>query len=75
MRFLFGGRVRFVALLAVAVAAMAALPAAARPPGTNGQITFARFSRGKDRGSGQTIPARRAGSACPSRLRTSSLPI
>jgi Tol biopolymer transport system component len=44
MRFLFSGRVRFVALLAVAVAAMAALPAAARPPGTNGQITFARFN-------------------------------
>jgi len=44
MRFLFGGRAHFVALLAVAVAAMAALPAAARPPGTNGQITFARFN-------------------------------
>ena len=44
MRFLFSGRVRLVALLAVAVAAMAAFPAAARPPGTNGQITFARFN-------------------------------
>src|SRR5689334_5416209 len=44
MRFLSSGRVRFVALLAVALAAMAALPAAAAPPGVNGQITFARFN-------------------------------
>src|SRR5438874_808409 len=42
MRFLHGGRVPFVALLAVAFAAVAALPAGARAPGTNGQITFAR---------------------------------
>jgi Tol biopolymer transport system component len=42
MRFLFGGRVRFVALLAVAVAALAASPAAARPPGTNGKILINR---------------------------------
>jgi Tol biopolymer transport system component len=44
MRFLFSGRVRFVALLAVALAAMAALPAAASPRKANGQITFARFN-------------------------------
>src|SRR4029450_2571054 len=42
MRFLHGGRVPLVALLAVAFAAVAALPAGARAPGTNGQITFAR---------------------------------
>src|SRR5207244_11983009 len=40
----FGERVRFVALLAVALAAMAALPAAAAPLEPNGQITFARFN-------------------------------
>src|SRR6266852_6075180 len=44
MRFLHGGRVTLVALLAVAFAAVAALPAAANPSGTNGQITFARFN-------------------------------
>jgi TolB protein len=44
MRFLRGGRVSLVALLAVAFAAVAALPAGARPPGTNGQIAFARFN-------------------------------
>src|SRR5205823_5300960 len=31
-------------LLAVAFVAVAALPAGARPPGTNGQLTFARFN-------------------------------
>jgi Tol biopolymer transport system component len=43
MRFLFNGRVRFV-LIAVAIAAMAAVPAAASPTHANGQITFARFN-------------------------------
>jgi TolB protein len=42
MRFLFGGRFRVVALLVVALAGVAAVSAAASPPGTNGQITFAR---------------------------------
>jgi hypothetical protein len=42
MRFLHGGRVPLVALLVVAFAAVAALPAGASAPGTNGQITFAR---------------------------------
>ena len=40
MRFLIGGRVRFLVLLAVMVAAVAALPAGATPPATNGQIAF-----------------------------------
>jgi len=44
MKFLFTGRVRFVALLAVALAAAAAVSAAAAPRGPNGQITFARFN-------------------------------
>jgi TolB protein len=44
VRFLHGGRVTLVALLAVAFAAVAALPAGANPRGTNGQITFARFN-------------------------------
>ena len=44
MRFLRGGRATLVALLAVAFAAVAALPAGANPRGTNGQITFARFN-------------------------------
>jgi Tol biopolymer transport system component len=44
MRFLHGGRVTLVALLAVTFAAVAALPAGANPRGTNGQITFARFN-------------------------------
>jgi TolB protein len=44
MRFLQGGRVTLVALLAVAFAAVAALPAGANPRGTNGMITFARFN-------------------------------
>jgi len=44
MRFLFNGRGRFVALLAVTLAAAAAVSAAAAPRGTNGQITFARFN-------------------------------
>ena len=44
MRYLFSGRVRWVALLAVALAAAAAVSAAASPRGTNGQITFARFN-------------------------------
>jgi Tol biopolymer transport system component len=43
MRFLFR-RVSFVAALAVVLVSLGALPAAARPPGTNGQITFARFN-------------------------------
>jgi Tol biopolymer transport system component len=46
MKFLFTGRVRFVALLAVTLAAAAAVSAAAAPRGTNGQITFARFNPG-----------------------------
>ena len=40
MRFLRDGHVRLVALLVVAVAAVVALPAAARAPGPNGQIAF-----------------------------------
>jgi Tol biopolymer transport system component len=44
MRFLFNGRVRFVALLAVTLAAAAAVSAAAAPRGTNGQLTFGRFN-------------------------------
>src|ERR1700751_1316332 len=43
MRFLFNGRVRFVALLAVTLAAAAAVSAAAAPRGTNGEATFGRF--------------------------------
>jgi Tol biopolymer transport system component len=42
VRFLLGGRVRLIALLAVAFAAVAALPAAAKVPGSNGRIVFAR---------------------------------
>jgi WD40-like Beta Propeller Repeat len=38
MRLLTGGRVILVALLAAALAAMFAIPAAAKPPGTNGKI-------------------------------------
>ncbi len=44
MRFLFSGRIRLVVLLAVTLAGATALPAGARPPGTNGQITFARLN-------------------------------
>ena len=44
MRLLFGGRFRIVAVLVVVFAGVAALPAGARPPGTNGQITFGRFN-------------------------------
>jgi TolB protein len=44
MRFQFGRRFRVVALLVVALAGVAAVSAAASPPGTNGQITFARFN-------------------------------
>jgi hypothetical protein len=40
MRFLRGGRVRLVALLAVALFALAAFPAGAAVPGTNGKILF-----------------------------------
>ncbi len=40
MRFLIGGRVRFLVLLAVMVAAVAALPAGATVSGTNGKIAF-----------------------------------
>jgi WD40 repeat protein len=43
MRFRFR-RVSFIAALAVVLASVGALPAAATPPGTNGQITFARFN-------------------------------
>lgn len=42
MRFVLRGRVPLVALLAVVVAALAALPARATVAGTNGQIAFAR---------------------------------
>src|SRR4029453_7158533 len=38
LRLLTGGRVILVALLAAALAAMFAIPAAAKPPGTNGKI-------------------------------------
>jgi Tol biopolymer transport system component len=44
MKFSFSGRVRFVALLTFALAAVAAVSAAAAPRGSNGQITFARFN-------------------------------
>jgi Tol biopolymer transport system component len=44
MRFLCSGRVRFAALVAVALAGVAAISAAAAPPGANGQIAFARFN-------------------------------
>ena len=44
MRSLFGRRVLVVALLVVALGGVAALSAGARPLGTNGQITFARFN-------------------------------
>jgi Tol biopolymer transport system component len=44
MRFLFSGRAHLAVLLAVALAAVAAISAAASPPGTNGQIAFARFN-------------------------------
>jgi WD40-like Beta Propeller Repeat len=44
MRFSRGGRVPLVALVAVAFAAVAALPAGASPRGTNGMITFARLN-------------------------------
>ena len=44
MSSLFGGRFRVVAVLVVALAGVAAVSAAASPPGTNGQITFARFN-------------------------------
>lgn len=46
------GGIRHALVLAIAVglvcAAVAALPAGARPPGTNGQITFARFNPALD---------------------------
>ena len=48
MRFLFGGRIRSVVLLAVGLAAVAAVSAAASPRGTNGQIAFARFNPALD---------------------------
>src|SRR6266511_4044109 len=44
MRVLFSGRIRLVVLLAVTRAGATALAAGARPPGTNGQITFARVN-------------------------------
>jgi Tol biopolymer transport system component len=37
-------RITLIASFVVALAALTALPAAARPPGTNGQLTFARFN-------------------------------
>src|SRR4051794_13256010 len=43
MQFLFTRRL-CVAFLGVALAVVAVSPAAARPPGRNGQITFARFN-------------------------------
>jgi len=43
MRFLDGRRVLLVAIFAMLIAALAALPAAGRPPGTNGRIVFGRF--------------------------------
>src|SRR5438046_10558306 len=45
MKFLINGRVRFVVLLAVALAAVAVVSAGAAPRGANGQITFARFNQ------------------------------
>jgi Tol biopolymer transport system component len=48
MRFLCGGRTLLIALLTIAAAALAALPAAARPPGTNGELTFSRFNPALD---------------------------
>jgi Tol biopolymer transport system component len=44
MRFLFGRRFLVVALLVAAIGGVAAFSAGARPLGTNGQITFARFN-------------------------------
>ena len=44
MKFLLSGRVRFVALLAVALAGVAVVSAAAAPRGANGQIAFGRFN-------------------------------
>lgn len=44
MRSVFVRRLGRVAIVGLAVAVVAALPAAARPPGTNGQLTFARFN-------------------------------
>jgi hypothetical protein len=43
MRFRFSARVRVVALVVIALAAVAALPAAAKVPGPNGRIAFARI--------------------------------
>jgi Tol biopolymer transport system component len=43
VRFLRSGRVRLVALLAVALFALAALPAGATVPGTNGKVVFSQF--------------------------------
>jgi hypothetical protein len=40
MRFPFRGRVSLVALLAIVLVALAALPAGATVPGTNGKIVF-----------------------------------
>jgi TolB protein len=44
MRFLLTGRVRFAVLVATALAGVAAISAAAAPPGANGQLTFARVN-------------------------------
>lgn len=45
MRFLFRERVTLVVLLAVVFAALAALPAGATVPGTDGQIAFTRYDQ------------------------------
>jgi len=44
MRSSFGRRFRIVTFLVVVLAGVAAFSAAAKPPGTNGMITFARFN-------------------------------
>jgi Tol biopolymer transport system component len=46
VRLLYGGGRPLVALLAVALAAVAALPAAAKYPGNNGLVAFTRFDPG-----------------------------
>ena len=44
MRSSFGRRFRIVTFLVVVLAGVAAFSAAAKPPGTNGMLTFARFN-------------------------------
>ena len=48
MKFLFGKRIGLVAVLALALVAIAALPAGAAPRQANGQIAFARFNPALD---------------------------